>query len=389
MRFIHYDEYADRLTKGFDYSHVPEGRLIYLDNEFSQAIVLCNYLLQEAHILKAFQETIGFEYVKKFRIIIRKSHYLDIDEEFYQSLSAEERTDENKTKLELTSQLNSVIKKLENCTTSKYFNSETNELYLDYWVNEATRQAFKFHFGDALTLFQAFQILLTLNLYDVKETTKKELYQSDSLYVNETVPTPPSEERIMRFKDFVIKKKGVDKLIYGKALSDGEHQFLHALGLCLLFKDQPNLFLLDEPETHFNPDWRARFISSLRECLAVDEAKNVMREMLITSHSPFIVSDSKKEYVLIFEKEDKNGQVKYERPDFKTFGASVIQITMRIFDKKETIGGYALKILRAIETRFEGGEAGNLLIKELNELGDSVEKILLINKILDKIESKK
>lgn len=35
-----------------------------------------------------------------------------------------------------------------------------------YWVNDATRQAFRKNFdGSALALFQAFQVLLTLNLY--------------------------------------------------------------------------------------------------------------------------------------------------------------------------------------------------------------------------------
>jgi restriction system-associated AAA family ATPase len=390
MRFVHYDEYVDRLTKGLDYSIDPEGRLMYLDNQFSQAILLSNYLLQEAHIFKPFKEELGFEYVKKFRIIIRKNHFLEVDDEYFQSLSPEDRADESKTQLELTSKLSKAIERLERCTTSKYFNNQTKELFLDYWVNEATREAFKYHFGDALTLFQTFQILLTLNLYDVKHETKKEIYQSQDLHVNETIALLSSEDQIMRFENFVVKKEGVEELIYSKALSDGEHQFLHALGLCLLFKDQPNLFFLDEPGTHFNPDWRAKFISSLRACFEADQSGSIMREMLITSHSPFIVSDCQSEYVLVFEKDEKTNKLKYDRPDFKTFGASVNQLTMRLFEKKETIGGYAMKKLKELETRFEDGEDGSVIIKEANkELGDSVEKIVLINKILDQLEASK
>ena len=45
MRFINYDEYRDRLTKQLDYSK-PEGRLIFLDAQYSQAVTLCNYLFQ-------------------------------------------------------------------------------------------------------------------------------------------------------------------------------------------------------------------------------------------------------------------------------------------------------------------------------------------------------
>jgi predicted ATPase len=67
-----------------------------------------------------------------------------------------------------------------------------------------------------------------------------------------------------------------------KSFSDGEHQMLHTLGLCLLFKNTNSLFLLDEPETHFNPDWRANFITRLYQSLD-GSGEN---EVLVTTHTP-------------------------------------------------------------------------------------------------------
>jgi restriction system-associated AAA family ATPase len=414
MRFIHFDEYKDILIKDDHYGQAPEGRLIYLDNQFSQAIVLCNFLMQPPHILKPFEDEIGISAIKQFRIIIRTHHRMQLHEDLLQSFSDKDRQDKNKSEVELTSKLKSSIEKLKKCSTTKFYEyddeTDSYNLYLDYWINDATREAFRLHFGSAfstsfapgfdtgfgdepfdtsacsaLDLFQTFQMLLTLNLYTVRGSTKKELYESESLYVDETVPTPPSDERIMRFKDFVIKKKGVKDVMYGKSLSDGEHQFLHAIGLCLLFKDEPALFLLDEPETHFNPDWRARLISSLRECLESDDSRSVMREMLIASHSPFIVSDCHEENVLVFKKDEKTSDISCTRPDFKTFGASVNQITIKAFEKIETIGGYAQNKLDELEKRFAQGEDAESLIKEANRtLGDSVEKVIFINKLLDK-----
>ena len=391
MRFIHFDEYADRLTKGFDYGQAPEGRMVFLDTQFSQAILLCNFLFQSPDILKPFKKEIRIECVNEFRIIINQHHYLDMHIEYLQGLSEKERSKQENIQVALTNKVIPLISKLRRCSTAYFYDEEKKSLYLDYWVNDATRKAFRFHFGDALNLFQAFQILLTLNLYKVNSEIKKKVYSSESLFVKQVVPVPPASDQILRFANFWIKKEGIEELILSKALSDGEHQFIHSLGLCLLFKDQPNLFLLDEPETHFNPDWRAQFISSLRNCLEKDEAKNVMREMLITSHSPFIVSDSKKEYVLLFEK--KYNEIKHAdevsctRPDFNTFGASVNQITIKIFDKPETIGDYAHNSLKELERRFEAGEDGEALIKEANrELGDSVEKIQFINRVLDAME---
>ena len=385
MRFINFDEYKDKLIKDTDYGFAPEGRLIYLDNQFSQAIVLCNFLFQDPHILKPFENEIGITAIDQFRIIIRKHHRIPIHEDLFQSLSEKEKSDENRTSVELTEKLKAAIDKLEKCSTTNYYDYESDSLYLDYWINDPTKEAFKLHFGSAVELFQTFQILLTLNLYTVSDTSKKELYESESLYINETVPAPPADELIMRFKDFVIKKKGVTDVMYGKSLSDGEHQFLHAIGLCLLFKDQPALFLLDEPETHFNPDWRAKLISSLRECLGSDRPNYVMREMLIASHSPFIVSDCHEENVLIFKKDENTCDISCTRPDFKTLGASVNQITIKAFEKIETIGGYAQNKLNELEKRSAQGEDSEALIQEVNQtLGDSVEKVIFINKLLDK-----
>ncbi|MBI5635175.1 MAG: AAA family ATPase [Nitrospirae bacterium] len=193
---------------------------------------------------------------------------------------------------------------------------------------------------------------------------------------------PLRDERVMRFKNFWIKKTGIEENLLVKSLSDGEHQLLHSLGLCLLYKDKQCLFLLDEPETHFNPDWRAKFISRLRGCFGDKDAKYAMREMLITTHTPFLISDSHKEYVLVFNK-DKSNLVTVSKPEYNTLGASINKITMKTFGKTETISDYAIAILKGLEERFESGESSQALIDEADKiLGDSVEKVLFINKLM-------
>jgi len=44
VKEVHFDEYKDRLIRQLDYNQIPEGRLIFLDNEFSQSILLSNFL---------------------------------------------------------------------------------------------------------------------------------------------------------------------------------------------------------------------------------------------------------------------------------------------------------------------------------------------------------
>jgi restriction system-associated AAA family ATPase len=404
-RFIQFDEYLDNLINAKGYNGKPESRLSYLDNEFSQAILLSNMLMQKASSIEPFKKEVKIEALTQFQIIIQQHHRENYSDEYLIALNLNNDSPENTRTIPLIAELQTrkpdgkaiklgVIDKLKSCSTSHFYDNETESLYLDYYVNSETLDAFQFHFDDAIDLFQNFQVLLNLNLYGVSKKLKTELYESNSLYVNETLPTIASDERIMRFKDLTLKKEGIEKPIYLKNLSDGEHQFLHSLGLCLLYKDKNCLFLMDEPETHFNPDWRAKFISSLQNCfkritiaseMEIDEflqpAQPTQREMLITTHSPFLISDSKKEKVLVFEKEaDK--PVVISRPEYNTLGASIDQIAMITLGKEETIGGVAKAKLEEFRRRFDSGADKSLLVKEINkELGDSLEKLLLIRTI--------
>jgi restriction system-associated AAA family ATPase len=260
MRFIHFDEYRDHLIKDVPYDGKPEGRMIYVDDQFSQAILICHFLFPSEAILRVFEEKIGLKGIRRFRIIIRRHHREKMAQERLETLSAKDLEDTSKTTVELTSKLTGhydeqnqlqlgLIDKLIQCSTthyedySAYPDGEGFDLYLDYWVNDATKRAFEVHFGDpsgesddfnkaksALNLFQSFQTLLTLNHYKVDQETKAELYQSASLYVNETISTPASHERITRLKEGNLIKEGVADGLYVKALSDGEHQLVHTIG---------------------------------------------------------------------------------------------------------------------------------------------------------------
>lgn len=107
--------------------------------------------------------------------------------------------------------------------------------------------------------------------------------------------------------------------------------------------------------------------------------------MLITTHTPFLISDSKPDKVLVFVKDKANSVVSIDHPQYNTLGASINKITMNTFSKRETIGGHAQALLEALRARFEqGNEDKEALISEIHQqLGDSVEKLLLIKAILD------
>jgi restriction system-associated AAA family ATPase len=407
MRFVQFDEYWTALAKQLSYPGRPDARLAYLDSGFSQAILLCNLLFQNEAALQPFRKDVGIDQLKEFRIILRRSIPLTRQQAeaftahddvlsgytqpgyFAENAAINRDSDTGDYRLRLLHGLEgdertSIVEKLKRCATLHFHDETSDTLILDYSVNDHTKVAFRANFdGSPLALFQALQVLLTLNLYPVSDALKSDLYTSTSHYVSETVPTLASDQRIMRIKHFYFTKQGVKQPMLLKELSDGEHQLLHSLGLCLLFRDTNSLFLLDEPETHFNPEWRANFISRLRQCLSGDG--EFAHDMLITTHTPFLISDSKPDKVLVFAKDKTSGAVSISHPEYNTLGASINKITMSTFGKLETIGGYAKGLMDSLWERFETGEEDKeALIKEINkQLGDSMEKLLLIKAILD------
>lgn len=409
MRFVKLDEYLAAMRGGNRYTTT---RLAYLDKSFSQAILLCLLLMEDPTKLTPLRDTIGIGELTECRIVLRR--FIPLTATQVAAFADDERaaldaiianhpalsttTDEigqTRYQLDILHLLQGdnvflpTIDLLQRCATLHYENPDDGTLILDYYINDATRQAFKANFNDSpLKLFKTLQILLTLNLHTVSDALKNDLYQSDSAYVTETVPVLASDERVMRFKNFWFTKHGIDKPVLLKYLSDGEHQLIHALGLCLLFAGSNSLFLLDEPGTHFNPTWRARFVKLLCECLAASTGPNKERpprpEMLMTTHSPFPISDSEPRKVLVFDKEADTGAVGIHHPEFNTLGASINKITMTTFGQGDTVGGVARTKLDALRKRCKAGEDVDVLLEELeNTLGDSVEKILLAKAMAD------
>lgn len=381
MRMIQYDEYLDYVSKDIVYTSA-ESRMVYLDDIYSQAIFVTNFLdvddrLQEEGMLDIFRETLGISAIREFRMIINTQKDAPVYKD-YEGIYQKEYA-------KLSVGVEKKIEILKSCSTLYYEDTEHDKLYLDFYLDDACREAFRRHFDSGRELFEFFQLLITLNYYHIDEKIKEKLYRSRSLYAQGFLPQVTWDEKFFTFKDFWIKKEGVDEPILSRSLSDGEHQFMHTIGIGLLYRGTSSLFLLDEPETHFNPSWRAKYITTLRKCF---EGDDVSPEVLITSHSPFIVSDSKPENVLVFEKGEK-GVVECTRPNFNTFGASVNKITMGIFEKRETIGEYAGKVIDEFKERMETTDDLDSLFDELDDtIGDSIEKTLFMKELFDRIEKK-
>jgi restriction system-associated AAA family ATPase len=270
----------------------------------SQAVLLANFLLQDEDTLQPIKAQLDIEKLHSFRLVINnhKLYNKADDPELGYLLPLAEST----------------IEKLRKCATVSYkenYNdgesTENKFEILDFYFDESRngkkyvsviKEAFQKHFETPLQLFKAFQILTLLNLRVVDKELKREVYNSESLYAMYKIPVLKEQEHIFHFNLFKIKKKDSQDRMLLKAFSDGEHQFLHTMGICLMLKNKSTLMLLDEPETHFNPEWRSEFISLLKDSLNKSGINHLMRDVIITSHSPFIISDCYPDKVIVFEK---------------------------------------------------------------------------------------
>ncbi|MBS1780241.1 MAG: restriction system-associated AAA family ATPase [Bacteroidetes bacterium] len=358
-------EYFEQLEKKqqADYNlELGLTRLFFLDYETSHLITLINCLFSEENEVSVITNALKLDKedpLDSFEVIIRYTNYKN-------------------NRIKIARALEVAIEKLKECATT--YEETGNELKLDYFVNKETRLAFKRKFGSALILFRDFYYLNLLNIHQEPVSVRRKIKEAPSnTYDNllHMIPTPPREDL-----NFCIDKMRLRKtngvLIKYKNLSDGEHQLMHVLGSMILLNTSGSLLLYDEPETHFNPDWRSKLISLINKTVIekVQSDKIRKQEILITSHSPFIVSDCRPERVFIF----KNG--KTSTPKINTFGAAVSLITMKVFGKSETISELANQKLDKIVQSYKKGTVDlQSAILKANSLGDSVEKLLTIDQL--------
>jgi restriction system-associated AAA family ATPase len=387
-RLVHLDEYRQATEEKYERYEEPENSLIYIDSQMSQAVLLVCLLFESELTLASIRdvENTGIVGLRSFRMTIRLHRF------------AFQKEKENVLDLIERDQIN----KLKKCATSWF--SDGDILYLDFFVNQATKDVFRHHFNDnAFEAFQLFRLLYELNAHFIDEKNIEKVYQSQGVYTDWKIPEGLPEQDVFHFEDFYLIKelKGSGKQIelLLRNLSDGEHQFLHTMGICLLLKGRRALLLLDEPETHFNPSWRARFIKILNDSIVASNKTahpngsfniHLLKDVLLTSHSPFIISDCLPDNVILFDR-DKEGNVKAIKvrdmdESFNTFGTSVEIILERLFNYTQSIGDFSNAELEEIDfDQIKTKEKVEEVKTKLRTLGESIEKDMVLAR-LNKIE---
>jgi restriction system-associated AAA family ATPase len=351
IKYHYFKEFAD--NKQLHNNEIAEeNRLFFLDYSSNFSIFIANMLLASNQKLEYLKDVLHISGLKSFRITINLM-------------------DAYKKSIPISDRLMIHLQKLKLCATSWARRQEGKEdlLILDYFVTESTKEAFRFHFKRAFNLFKVFYELDILNLHLVKKDTRGLMLRVHKHFnFSDELPKGDPSRLVFRLEQILITKRtqeAKERQIYYKGLSDGEHQFNEVVGTVLMMEQEGCLFLMDEPDTHFNPKWRAKMIEMLnyvtaksfivKERIKLDINGNTVKdnkgkpikenitlpetvrrqEIIITTHSPFVISDSQKEDVYKFDKVE--GTVTYINPKIETYGASVGLLLQEIFDRKISI----------------------------------------------------
>lgn len=113
-----------------------------------------------------------------------------------------------------------------------------------------------------------------------------------------------------------VKKNDVAIDIPFEELSEGEQQLLTVLSLVLFFGDRDCLILLDEPDTHLNPNWQRDYIQLLSDFNLEDGNSHIF----VATHSPLLVQSVEDEenhkFDIILYSKNETGEIEIEnRPD--------------------------------------------------------------------------
>lgn len=172
----------------------------------------------------------------------------------------------------------------------------------------------------------------------------------------------------------LVHRRGCDEPFNFSEFSEGERQLLTIVGLLNMVEGGENLILLDEPDTHLNPNWKYEYLSILRP----RPEKHDGNQLIIATHDPFMIGELHKEQVYLFRRDIEEQRIVVEHPEEDPIGLGVAgMLKSDMFGLRSTIDAQTLdKLDRRYELHAKGDNCTpeetnemHTLIAELGQLG--------------------
>lgn len=154
------------------------------------------------------------------------------------------------------------------------------------------------------------------------------------------------------------------------------------------FDGKTIILLLDEPDIQLHPEWQQKFLNMLLSSFAKFFPK-VMFQIIITSHSPILISDIPKSNILFIEKRDGYSHVCSPMKHKETFAANIHTLyNDSFFLDGVPIGDFAKGKIQEIYNKLN--EDNNLspeILKDIYRIGEPIIRELLLKKYDSKCQN--
>lgn len=121
------------------------------------------------------------------------------------------------------------------------------------------------------------------------------------------------------------------------------------------------IILIDEYEQHLHPEWSRKYLSYLLKFLNVEgERLGIKFQVILTTHSPYLISDLPKENIILIKK-DKMGKRRADKSNYG-FASNYYDIMSDSFFLDDTIGEFAKQKI-------------NNCIQTINRISDDLDKL--------------
>ena len=194
-------------------------------------------------------------------------------------------------------------------------------------------------------------------------------------------------EKIGEYADFYFSHNYFSQ----SSLSSGEYTFLSFFGRLndLKFaKKKSILLLIDEAELTLHPQWQKMFISLLIDFIS-ENFKQQKVQIILTSHSPFILSDLPPNCVILLKRIDGQTMLTNSLESRnETFGANIHELfTDSFFLQDGLIGEFARRKIENLINRVNlknsyTNEEYNSFKKEIDIIGEPYVRFKLLEKVL-------
>jgi len=113
------------------------------------------------------------------------------------------------------------------------------------------------------------------------------------------------------------------------------------------FKKDKLIIFIDEGEIAFHPEWQRTFFNKAISFIK-DLFKDRKIQLIVTTHSPFVLSDLPIGNIILLQKDDKGNTVINSKKGKKTFGANIHTLFSDAFFLKSTLGEFAENKLKGV-----------------------------------------